>query len=157
MYKDVATFFSRDVRSPHPLHRAVVGVSFPSPIGVGDFNILTHVTICATITPMKKMQVGALILLWGIFAHPVGAFMYTQDNINTTYHETPFSFTVTAEGEAFGLTLSGMAFSQTNITTIPGVRMQRFVIGAASWYVSDHGVIWADTDLEALSIYLSLA
>ncbi len=84
-------------------------------------------------------------------------FEYTNGNVGMVYHEAPAEFAVSADGEAYGRTVSGIAFSQTNVTTNSAVRLQRFSIGSAFWYVSDHGVIWATSDLEALSIYLSLA
>ena len=83
------------------------------------------------------------------------AFLYTPENIHTAYQEVPSTFSFNTNGEAVGATISGIPFRQRNITNTLGVRLQRFEIGLAYWYVSDRGVIWANSDLEALSIYIS--
>ncbi len=95
---------------------------------------------------------GALVVLLPAL---VSAAEYTQDNILTTYHEAPASFAISEYGEVTGVTVGGTTFLQRNIANNYGIRLQRFEIGSAYWYVSDRGVIWADTDLVALSIYLS--
>ena len=58
-------------------------------------------------------------------------------------------------GQAVGATVSGIPFRQHNVANGYDIRLQRFEIGLAYWYVSDRGIIWAQSDLEALSIYLS--
>lgn len=64
-------------------------------------------------------------------------------------------FTVTDHGETFGFLESGVQFSQTNIINNV-TRLQRFQVEQAYWYVSDRGDIQADTDTQALSIYLAV-
>lgn len=59
------------------------------------------------------------------------------------------------DGEAYGHLTSGVNFTQTNVSNDLGVRLQRFQMENAFWYVSDKGVIEAESDLQALSIYLS--
>jgi HAE1 family hydrophobic/amphiphilic exporter-1 len=83
------------------------------------------------------------------------AFIYTQENIKTSYHEKPAHFEVTTEGEMMGATVSGIPIRQRNISNDLGIRLQRFEIGLAHWYISDEGIIWAEDDITALSIYLS--
>lgn len=83
------------------------------------------------------------------------AFTYDAENIHNVYHEAPSEFTVDANGDAFGTTVSGMAFRQYSVANEYNIRLQRFAIGTTGWYVSDRGIIWADNDLTALSIYLS--
>jgi hypothetical protein len=92
-----------------------------------------------------------------VLTGPTATFAYTQETIHTAYHEAPAYFAINATGETSGYTTSGMVFSQTNVPNVAGIRLQRFAIGTAFWYVSDRGVLWADDDLHALSIYLSLS
>lgn len=86
---------------------------------------------------------------------PAQAFTYTNQNISTAYHEAPSDFSIGSSGESMGSTVSGIPFRQYNVTNNAHIRLQRFEIGLAYWYVSDQGIIWADSDLMALSIYLS--
>ncbi len=83
------------------------------------------------------------------------AFLYTPENIHYAYQEAPQAFSFDEYGQAVGSTVSGIPFRQRNILNDSNIRLQRFEIGIAYWYVSDKGIIWADTDLEALSIYIS--
>ena len=71
------------------------------------------------------------------------------------YQPRPVSFEFNTEGEAFGILEDGSEFSQTNVATDLGIRLQRFQWGEEFWYVSDKGVIYADYDMQAFSIYLS--
>ncbi len=84
-------------------------------------------------------------------------FQYDNDNIHRTYHEAPASFSVAQDGSVMGATVSGIPFRQYGIANGYGIRLHRFEIGLAYWYVSDRGIIWAENDLVALSIYLSRA
>lgn len=83
------------------------------------------------------------------------AYVYTDENIHYAYQEAPSTFSFDEYGQAVGATVSGMAFRQYNIANNYDIRLQRFEIGLAHWYVSDRGVIWAENDITALSIYLS--
>lgn len=69
--------------------------------------------------------------------------------------EIPTHFTVDRAGQAAGVTEGGIMFSQTNVVNELDVRLQKFSIGPLFWYISDRGVIFADTDLAALSIYMT--
>jgi hypothetical protein len=104
-----------------------------------------------------QTYIASILLLTMLFTGTAFADEYTNTNINTTYHEAPSVFAFDALGEAVGTTISGIPFRQRNVANGYAIRLQRFEIGLAYWYVSDRGVIWADSDLEALSIYLSLA
>jgi hypothetical protein len=81
--------------------------------------------------------------------------LYTNENIHYVYHEAPATFDFLENGEVVGATVSGIPFRQRNIANMYGIDLQRFEIGLAYWYVSDRGVIWAENDLVALSIYIS--
>lgn len=97
-----------------------------------------------------------VVLLFVCVPTSVSGFVYTQENITTEYHEAPAHFEVTDAGEMVGATVSGMPFRQRNISNELGVRLQRFEIGLAHWYISDKGIIWAKNDITALSVYLSM-
>ncbi len=103
------------------------------------------------------VQMAGLALFVALFAGAgtSHAFTYDNTNIQTAYHEAPRSFEFTPDGSAHGETTSGIAFRQYHITNDAGVRLHRFEIGLAFWYVSDRGIIRADNDLAALSVYLS--
>lgn len=85
------------------------------------------------------------------------AFTYDQTNIDRTYHEAPRSFEFAPDGSASGETVSGIPFRQYRVTNSAEVRLHRFEVGLAFWYVSDRGIIRAENDLAALSIYLARA
>lgn len=106
----------------------------------------------------KSVKVAGLLLALLLLIIPLltNAFTYTQENILTTYQEAPASFSFNEYGEVSGATVSGIPFHQRNVL-VDGynIHLQRFDIGLAYWYVSDRGIIWADNDLAALSIYLS--
>ena len=58
------------------------------------------------------------------------------------------------DGEFYGELESGIPFSQTNVVN-DVTRLQRFQLQDAYWYVSDKGVLYAQDDLSALSMYLA--
>lgn len=68
----------------------------------------------------------------------------------------PDYFIVEENGEVWGYLTSGVLFTQTNVSNDLGVRLQRFNLEDAKWYITDRGIIYADSDLKALSIYLTL-
>jgi len=101
-------------------------------------------------------RVFAAVFVGALFITPMDtSAYYTNETIHTLTHEAPAHFSVAADGSAVGATVSGLPFRQRNITNELGIRLQRFEIGLAYWYVSDRGVIWADNDLHALSVYIS--
>jgi hypothetical protein len=55
-----------------------------------------------------------------------------------------------------GVLESGVVFTQMNVTNQLGIRLQRFEMESVRWWTSDRGIIHADSDLEALSVYLTL-
>ena len=64
-------------------------------------------------------------------------------------------FVVEESGESWGYLSSGVSFTQTNVVNELGVKLQKFQLEDAFWYVTDKGVIYAESDIEALSVYLS--
>lgn len=81
--------------------------------------------------------------------------VYTNDNFWTAEHDVPVFFEQDTLGNFFGSTKTGKVFSQTNIQNDLGIRLQKFSIDEAYYYISDQGIIVAETDIEALSIYLT--
>ena len=63
------------------------------------------------------------------------------------------NFTV-VDGETYGTLTSGVVFTQKNVAG-SSIRLQHFQMEDVSWYVSDRGVIEAEGDIQALSVYLS--
>lgn len=102
---------------------------------------------------------GLTILLVGWFwVAPYSALAYyTNANISHIYHQPPVWFVQETSGDWVGETEGGHAFRQVVIENDLQVRMHKFSIGTAFWYVTDKGVISANNDLLALSIYLTLA
>jgi hypothetical protein len=79
---------------------------------------------------------------------------YTNENFWDSTHDMPVSFTVDVQGNVGGFTQTGKRFTQTNVQNSASVRLQRFSIDEAFFYISDKGIIKASSDVEALSIYL---
>ena len=81
--------------------------------------------------------------------------IYTNDSFLYSYHDAPVSFTQDEVGNFSGVTETGKNFQQNIVFNSLSIRLHRFSIDEAFFYVSDHGLIWADTDTVALSIYLA--
>ncbi|MEY3784322.1 MAG: hypothetical protein RLZZ230_644 [Candidatus Parcubacteria bacterium] len=81
--------------------------------------------------------------------------LYTNDTFLSDEHDVPVSFAQDEFGNFSGLTASGKVFSQNIITNSQAIRLQRFAIDEAFYYISDRGIILADSDTVALSIYLT--
>lgn len=106
---------------------------------------------------MNYPSVGlAVVLLLGIPKMSEAAIpaLYTNENIWNSEHDKPLSFVIDAEGNFEGMTKTGKVFRQTTIANIGSIRLQRFSIDEAFYYVSDRGIIIATTDTQALSLYL---
>ncbi len=80
---------------------------------------------------------------------------YTNSNFFDSYQDEPQSFTRDELGNFSGVTNSGKLFTQQYVVTSISVRLQRFSIDKAFFYISDQGIISADSDIQALSVYLS--
>ncbi len=63
------------------------------------------------------------------------------------------NFTV-VDGEVYGTLTSGVAFTQKNVVG-SSIRLQHFEMEEVSYFVSDRGVIKAESPIQALSVYLS--
>lgn len=82
--------------------------------------------------------------------------VYTNDNFIDSTHEEPAEFYLDGWGGFYGTTISGRLFTQKPVTNKEGIKLHKFQIDEAYYYISDKGTIWADTDLIALSIYWTL-
>lgn len=65
------------------------------------------------------------------------------------------TFIVDEQGEVTGQLTNGIKFTQTNVVN-DVTRLQRFQMEDAFWFVSDKGEIYAESDLAALSVYLTI-
>ncbi len=106
-----------------------------------------------------KIKFPFLLALFISLVFPIVSLAAVScDNNNWQYSErcivSPASFTVKENGEVFGETKNGILFSQTNV--INGyTHMQKFEMESVYWYISDRGIIYAENDSRALSIYLA--
>ncbi len=83
--------------------------------------------------------------------------VYTNENFFESEHDRPVSLTVLPDGSFTGMTETGKVFYQYSIENSLSIRLQRFSIDEAFFYVSDRGIIIAPSDTIALSIYLTRA
>jgi hypothetical protein len=80
---------------------------------------------------------------------------YTNENFWTSTHDQPVSFEQDEAGNFSGITVTGKTFTQKNVVNNASIRLQRFAIDEAFFYISDRGIIVAFTNTIALSIYLN--
>ena len=85
----------------------------------------------------------------------VAAF-YDMGNLWTAAHEAPAWFLSDGLGGYYGATVAGTSFTQNPVLNNSQVRLHKFAIDEAFFYISDRGVIKAESDLRALSIYFTL-
>ncbi len=102
-----------------------------------------------------KNVIGLFVFVAILIPHVAGAF-YTNQNFWTTEHEAPAWFEADGQGGFYGETVAGTAFTQKPITNSFNIKLHKFSIDAAYFYISDRGVIQAPNDLMALSIYFTL-
>lgn len=81
--------------------------------------------------------------------------VYTNDNFFSSYHDAPVSLFQYETGGFFGYTETGKFYKQLPIHNLYTIKLHRFYIDDAYFYVSDRGIITASDDLVALSIYMS--
>jgi hypothetical protein len=81
--------------------------------------------------------------------------IYTNENFFTSQHDAPVSFVQDNLGNFSGVTQTGKTFTQRAVVSDLHVRLHRFSIDEAFFYVSSVGIIVAESDAVALSIYLT--
>lgn len=104
------------------------------------------------------LVMSVLILFWCSMQVAEAASIpavYTNENFWTSPHDQPVSFSRDAAGNFSGRTLTGKIFTQTAVVTDLNIRLHRFAIDEAFFYISNRGIIIAPTDLAATSIYLN--
>lgn len=109
---------------------------------------------------MKNVLCGVFfsIVTCGVGILPVQAavpILYTNENFFTSLHDTPVSPVQDALGNFSGLTETGKLFTQRSVVSDIQVRLHCFAIDEAFFYVSTLGIIVAENDVTALSIYLA--
>lgn len=97
-----------------------------------------------------------LIVLLNVFPATGQAYSNTEEFFNSSQNQ-PAWFEVSADGSAYGETVAGEVFTQINVRNNLGLRIQKFAIGSAYFYITDKGIIRAYNDLSAVSIYFTLA
>lgn len=110
-------------------------------------------------TQMNAIIIRLSILIVGlaVSSHTALAAVpktYTNDNFwsDSTTHDRPISFTVDEEGNVHGATETGKIFSQVNVPNEQGIRLQKFMIDEAFYYIYERGIIRADSDAAALKV-----
>jgi hypothetical protein len=101
----------------------------------------------------RKGLLVALLILTPGFSEAAIPALYTNDNFWTSEHDKPLSFSVDAFGNFEGVTETGKVFYQKTVENTRSVRLQRFSIDEAFFYISDKGIIIANSDEEALTKY----
>ncbi|MDA8596774.1 hypothetical protein N9L26_00355 [Candidatus Pacebacteria bacterium] len=112
---------------------------------------------CALGVAMVWAGMLSFAIAFGVPSAHAASVYYTNDNFFSTPHEQPVRFYTDGYGGFQGETESGKRFWQRAITNQFNIKLHRFEIDAAYFYVSDRGIINADTDIAALSIYFSRA
>ena len=82
---------------------------------------------------------------------------YTSEYYWILPHPEPAWFESDGAGGFVGATVDGTPFTHQVIENSSNIRLHKFSIGDVSYYISDQGVIKADSDLGAVSIYLTLS
>jgi len=113
-----------------------------------------------TIKGLGSMVVGFMVgVVLAVLVAPAAASIpavYTNDNIWTSTHDVPVTISLDDYGNFYGTTATGKMFSQIKIENNLNIRLQKFAIDEAFFYISDRGIINAQSDVIALSIYLTL-
>ena len=105
---------------------------------------------------MGILSILCVIFLPGVVSASVPV-LYTNDNFFSSYHDAPASLFQYETGGFYGYTETGKFYEQLPIQNLYDIKLHRFYIDDAYFYVSDRGVIAASDDLVALSIYMSRA
>ncbi len=109
---------------------------------------------------MNYFRLMLVVAMVGVLVPVVGTHAaeqtYTQESFFTLPHTEPAWFTATANGGFVGETVDGYSFTHAVIPNTDGIRLHQFSIGTASFYITDRGIITADSTLMAVSIYLTL-
>ena len=104
-----------------------------------------------------KILVSILFLAMYISIPNAEASVYTNKNFHLLLHEEPVYFELTSTGAFWGYTNTGREFIQKTISNENNVRIHKFIIDDAFFYITDRGEIFANSNIQAVSIYYSRA
>lgn len=110
--------------------------------------------VLRTLARQISTALCAVAFLTPVYAH---ANTYTTENFLFSYHYKPATFSLATNGGFTGTLENGTNFTQTPIITDPSVRLHKFTIDDAYFYISDKGTFQASSNIVALSIYSYLA
>lgn len=99
--------------------------------------------------PLGALLVLAVPLLTKAAPPPAGYL--------TAEHPAPAEFRADGVGGFVGVLSTGASFTQRPVVTDTSVRLHRFAVGDWHFYVSDRGAFTAESDLVAISRYLTLS
>lgn len=74
---------------------------------------------------------------------------FDNENLHTLPHPKVISFSIREDGSAFGLTETGVVFSQYNVPNTAGIRVQRFEIDAHFHYIIEGEPVYSFTEFSA--------
>jgi hypothetical protein len=109
---------------------------------------------------MKLVMISMLIGVCAVASVASAAQVptsYTMANFWIAVHDTPASFSPDGAGGFVGRTTTGFSFTQQPVVNSASVRLHKFTIDQAYFYISDRGILRAETDLAAVSMYLARA
>lgn len=112
---------------------------------------LTNLIIIVLFEPMKTLLISGLV--FGYFILSVSHVW--ASTLDPFFDDAPASFVVHGYDSFSGVTVSGYVFNQYRIVSDASIRIHRFTVADRFFYISDHGVIEAENDLSAISIYLT--
>ena len=111
---------------------------------------------------MAIQTTGLSLLILSLFfslLQPVEAAVpqtYTNGNLWSSTHDVPTSFSIQPDGSIVGTTQTGKTFRQSNVVNDHGVRLQKFTIDEAWFYVTGHETFSTSTDALAVQHALRL-
>jgi hypothetical protein len=76
-------------------------------------------------------------------------FRWNNENWQTEEHPKVATFTMRADGSAYGITETGVPFTQDNVENAYGIRIQRFEIQDHYHYVIDGEIAYTTAELSA--------
>lgn len=109
----------------------------------------------STVLGMKKIT---LFILWLSLVLPGGVMAYGVTDIqNPLLDQAPAWLMSDSLGGFYGETETGLLFTEQSVVNDYSIKLHKFTISDTFWYITDKGVIEAENDLVAISIYLARA
>jgi len=79
----------------------------------------------------------------------VTEFRFNNENWFTEPHPKVATFTMRNDGSAYGLTETGILFTQENVPNTTGIRIQKFVIQDHYHYIVEGEIVYTTAELSA--------